>query len=323
VAENLKRFNLAAMDLDGTLLGPDHTISEANALAVRRLQAAGAQVVLASGRHYDSMHKYVASLPGVQWVVSCQGGEVSDAGRTTILSRQFMRPAEVAELTEAGRKRGFSTVAYTVEGVFTDSSSAFEMDFYAELTGQRPVVLTRSELLARGIFKVIWMGEPADLLRVTPPQMQTVQAVRTNSRFLEFMPAAVSKGSALATLAAHLGIQPAAAVAFGDGENDIPMFAWAGMSVAMPHGWLLARARAKMFLREAPSSLNVRTDRFTALTGNPRLLFQPKEQMARLRVDDNEVVRAIVVDRFGRRYPVAVGETAVLLQIPAGRRIRP
>jgi Cof subfamily protein (haloacid dehalogenase superfamily) len=257
VAENLKHFKLAAMDLDGTLLGPDHTISAANALAVRRLQAAGAQVVLASGRHYDSMHKYVAALPGVQWVVSCQGGEVSDAARTTILSRQFMQPAEVAELTEAGRKRGFSTVAYMVEGVFTDSSSDFEMDFYAELTGHRPVVLSRSELLARGIFKVIWMGEPADLLRVTPaeatpPQMQTVQAVRTNSRFLEFMPANVSKGSALATLAAHLGIQPAEAVAFGDGENDIPMFAWAGMSVAMPQGWPLARARAKRVAPEGP-----------------------------------------------------------------------
>jgi hypothetical protein len=129
------------------------------------------------------------------------------------------------------------------------------MDFYADLTGHRPVVLPRSELLARDIFKVIWMGEPADLSRValadvTSPQ---TQGVRTNSRFLEFVPAEVSKGSALATLAAHLGIQPAAAVAFGDGENDIPMFAWAGMSVAMPHGWPLARARAKLVAPDGPA----------------------------------------------------------------------
>jgi Cof subfamily protein (haloacid dehalogenase superfamily) len=255
VAENLKLFKLAAMDLDGTLLGPDHKISKANVLAVGRLQAAGAEVVLASGRHYNSMLKYVTALPGVQWVVSCQGGEVSDAARTTILSRQFLPSAEVAKITEAGRTRGFSTVGYTVEGVFTDSASDFEMGFYAELTGHRPVVLPRSELLARDIFKVIWMGEPADLSRValadvTSPQMQ---GVRTNSRFLEFMPAEVSKGSALATLAAHLGIQPAAAVAFGDGDNDIPMFAWAGMSVAMPHGWPLARARAKLVAPEGPA----------------------------------------------------------------------
>ena len=242
------------MDLDGTLLGPDHTISAANAAAVRRLQAAGAQVVLASGRHYNSMHKYVASLPGVQWVVSCQGGEVSDAARTTILNRQFLRSEEVAKLTEVGRTRGFSTVGYTVEGVVTDSTSDLEMDFYTDLAGHRPVVVARNELLARDIFKVIWMGEPADLSKASPADVTSprIQAVRTNARFLEFMPADVSKGSALATLGLHLCIQPAEAVTFGDGENDIPMFDWSGMSVAMAHGWPLARARAKLVTPDGP-----------------------------------------------------------------------
>jgi hypothetical protein len=249
VAEISKQFELAAIDLDGTLLGPDHAISEANALAVQRLQAAGAQVVLASGRHYNSMHKYVASLPGVQWVISCQGGEVSDS------SRNFLRPAEVAKTMDAGRARGFSTVAYTVEGVFTDSTSDYEMDFYTDLAGTRPVMVSRNELLAREIFKVIWMGEPADFSRVAPVDVEfpRIQTVRTNARFLEFMPADVSKATALATLAAYLGIQPSAAVAFGDGDNDIPMFEWAGTSVAMPHGWAQALARAEFVAPDGPA----------------------------------------------------------------------
>jgi Cof subfamily protein (haloacid dehalogenase superfamily) len=268
VAEISKNFELAAIDLDGTLLGPDHAISEANALAVQRLQAAGAQVVLASGRHYNTMHKYVASLPGVQWVVSCQGGEVSDSGRTTILSRNFLLPAEVAKTMDAGRARGFSTVVYTIEGVFTDSTSDYEMDFYTDLAGTRPGVVSRSELLARGIFKVIWMGESADLSRVASADVELprIQAVRTNARFLEFMPADVSKASALATLAAHLGIQPAAAVAFGDGDNDIPMFKWAGTSVAMPHGWPLALARAKFIAPDGPAE--------TALARGVKLILE-------------------------------------------------
>ena len=254
MAENLKRFKLAAIDLDGTLLGPDHAISEANALAVRRLQAAGAQVVLASGRHFNSMRKYVTALPGVQWVVSCQGGEVSDTSRTTVLSRRFLPVAEVRKTIEIGDSRGFSTVAYTIEGVFTDTTSDLEMAFYTDLAGHRPVILDRNELLARDIFKVIWMGEPDNLSKVVPADAAspTVQAVRTNRRFLEFMPADVSKGSALATLAAHLGIPASEAVVFGDGENDIPMFEWAGSSVAMPHGWPLAKARARLVAPDGP-----------------------------------------------------------------------
>ena len=131
----------------------------------------------------------------------------------------------------------------------------FEMDFYTELVSIRPTVLDRSGLLARAIFKVIWMGEPANLSRIVLAEVVSppVQAVRTNARFLEFMPADVSKGAALATLALRLGIPASEAVAFGDGDNDLPMFEWAGVSVAMPQGSPLARARAKFVAPEGPA----------------------------------------------------------------------
>ena len=249
--ETQNRFKLAAIDLDGTLLGPAHEISPENARAVGRLQAAGTQVVLASGRHYNSMLKYARALPGVQWIVSCQGSEVSDVDRTTVLGRTFFSTAEAKRTTELGHSLGFTTLAYTVEGVVTDvtadSRSDSEMKGYTDLAGHQPVVLATHELLARDIFKVIWMGDPAalsqlSLAEVTSP---TVQAVRTQARFLELMPTDASKGAALKLLAARLGISSSDAAVFGDGENDIPMFEWAGTSVAMPHGWPLALRSAK------------------------------------------------------------------------------
>ena len=42
-------------------------------------------------------------------------------------------------------------------------------------------------------------------------------------------------------------------MAFGDGDNDVPMFEWAGCSVAMPQGWPLARARAKLIAPDGPA----------------------------------------------------------------------
>ena len=248
------RFKLAAIDLDGTLLGPDHAISDTNAAAIRRLQAAGAQVILASGRHYNSMHKYVAALPGVQWVVSCQGGELSNAGRTTVLSRKFLSAVDTRKTLAAGRALGFTTVAYAVEDIFTDAQWDAELDFYTDLAGQKPVSLPLAELLARAMFKVIWMGKPEAIARLSlaPVAGTQVQAVRTNAKFLEFMPADVTKGAALNILAAHLGIAPSETVVFGDGENDIPMFEWAGTSVAMAHGWPLALKKAKFVTPAGP-----------------------------------------------------------------------
>lgn len=250
-----KSFRLAAADLDGTLLGPKHDISPDNALAIRRLQTSGSQVVLASGRHYESMHKYALALPGVQWIVSCQGGEVSDVSRTTILSRTFLAAADVRKNLALARSLGFTTVAYTVEGVVTDTQTDAELEFYTELAGLRPMVLNTGDLLARALFKIIWMGAPDALSRLNLAELAEppLQIIRTNARFLEFMPVTASKGAALAILAARLGIPPAAAVVFGDGENDVPMFEWAGESVAMPHGWPLALRQAKHVAPAGPA----------------------------------------------------------------------
>ena len=87
---NVRKFKLAAIDLDGTMLGADGIISPANRIAIKRLQGAGVQVVPASGRHFRSMLPYVEELPGVEWVVSSQGGEVADRRRTVVLAAEFL-----------------------------------------------------------------------------------------------------------------------------------------------------------------------------------------------------------------------------------------
>jgi Cof subfamily protein (haloacid dehalogenase superfamily) len=236
-------FKMAAIDLDGTLLAADGTIRPANQHAVKRLQQAGLQVVLASGRHYNSMLRYAEELPGIQWLVSSQGGEAADLRRTVVLASESLLPsARVAEMVRSGSAQGFSPVAFSVKGVFTTATSHHnpDLEFFSELDGHPPIRCELEQLLTQDIFKVIWVGNPKaidqNLLRC-PVDLSGIQMVRTDLRFLEFMPATMSKASALKTLAARLGIQASETIAFGDGDNDVPMFQWAGLSVAMPHGW--------------------------------------------------------------------------------------
>jgi hydroxymethylpyrimidine pyrophosphatase-like HAD family hydrolase len=51
--------------------------------------------------------------------------------------------------------------------------------------------------------------------------------------FLEFAAPGVTKAAGLDFLADHLGFTPAETVAFGDGENDVELVAWAGYGVAV------------------------------------------------------------------------------------------
>src|SRR6478736_3539489 len=234
-----QQFKLAAIDLDGTLLGPDREISPENVRAVRQLQQPGLQVVLASGRHYHNMRRYADALPGVQWIVSCQGGETADVTRNIILNRDFLPAPATRQILELSRARGFTTTVYTVDGILTDADWNSDLEFYTDLAGRQPQQLPAPRLLDQPVFKIIWMGVPDELTKAhaqttLPPD---IQMVRTHERLLEIMPTAVTKASGLQRLTARLGLDAAAVMAFGAGDNDVPMFEWAGASFAMAHGW--------------------------------------------------------------------------------------
>ena len=93
-------FRLAAIDLDGTLLGPDKRIHPDNAAAVRCLVSQGIEVVLASGRRFMSILRYQRELgPGRVRMVACQGCDVRDLRHQTVF-QEFVPPS-----SGAGRHR--------------------------------------------------------------------------------------------------------------------------------------------------------------------------------------------------------------------------
>lgn len=255
--ESRTRMKLAAVDLDGTLLGPDGQVSEENRQAVQRLQNAGVQVMLASGRHYQNMQGFAGQLPGVQWLVSCQGGELSDTARKVVLNREFLPAISVRKTLELGRSLGLSSVAYTIDGVYTGPDVDAGLEFYTNLAGIPPHQVPIGKFLEQPIFKVIWIGEEAADIDRAHGRLNglatAVQPVRTHQRLLEFMPVGISKASALKIMASRLDLTPAEVITFGDGDNDVSMFAWAGVSVAMPHGWPAAIRQATHVAPEGPA----------------------------------------------------------------------
>lgn len=98
------------------------------------------------------------------------------------------------------------------------------------------------------IVKAIFVGETDELNRIEPAVVkefgQQHYIVRAADNFLEVMNAAASKGAALEILAAELGIDAEEVMVFGDEQNDIPMFKFAGHAIAMGNGSELAKSYA-------------------------------------------------------------------------------
>ena len=252
-----KKFRLAAIDIDGTLIaGHSRIISDANLRAIARLQNEGCEIVLASGRHHASMLKFAAQLPAMRWMVSSQGAEVSDVTRREILAQHFLDPETARRAIAIGRALGFAIVVYADDGVYR-LDDAEKISAYAGLDGGKITRLPAdADCEHKRLFKVMWCGDEGSALGIeTHPALAALDVthVRTHDYLYELLPRDVTKGSAMALLAKHLGVPAAETLAFGDAENDIPLFQWAATSVAMPSRWTAAHASATIVAPDGPA----------------------------------------------------------------------
>ncbi|WP_221031452.1 Cof-type HAD-IIB family hydrolase [Actomonas aquatica] len=239
---------LAAIDLDGTLLGAHATVSAENRTALETLVARGFEVVLASGRHPANMAEIARDLPMVQWMVACQGCEVADVARERVLEQWVLPEAVALRIAEAGRAQGFGVVAYAAEGEVapwpTEGVAGYEA-----ISKTQVKIIGEEAFKHTPLLKVVWVApmERLDAMIEAGGVLDLadgIYTVRSHERVFEFMPNGITKATGVARLARELGIGAEAVVGFGDADNDLPLFGWAGCSVAMPEARPHVRAGA-------------------------------------------------------------------------------
>lgn len=252
-----RRTFLAAIDLDGTLFGPSGSVSDANLAALAQLVQRGFHLTLASGRHPRNMAEIATALPSVDWLVSCQGGEASDRSRTRIFRQEFMPDSTARELIEAGQAEGFGALVYTGVGERTPVDGP-EIQRYRQISKTEVVPMQLDHLAAEHVFKVMWVAEASHIDAFLANggrhkhQRPNTESLRSHACVFEHVPLGVSKATGVSVIAAELGIPSARVAAFGDAENDLALFRWAGFSVAMPQADAEVRGAASMVAPTGP-----------------------------------------------------------------------
>ncbi|MBB5351691.1 hypothetical protein HNR46_001930 [Haloferula luteola] len=239
-------LKLAAIDLDGTLLSPDKTISAENLAALQQLREAGLEIVVATGRHITRIGSIMPFVPDARWVVTCQGAAAHSLQKGESIHSVHLTPEEANLILKTGEQLGFSCIIYAEDQVRTLGKGPF-IDFYGAYAGGMPQASSPAELEGLRIHKLIWLGEEGRIDGL--PELPEVKAIplyqiRTHEWIYEFLPRQASKAVGVAAVADLLGIKAEEVVAFGDADNDIPLFQWAGHSFAMPHGMPTAREAA-------------------------------------------------------------------------------
>lgn len=235
----------AFIDLDGTLLGPGQRVSPENARAVERLRAAGYAIVYASGRHQRNIALLTGELGALEWVVSSQGTVARHFQTGETVFERGLDFADIARLEALARDRDLGLIAYHREAVHVERMTAW-IEVYAGKAGWSPVVGPLDALDPVGFQKVLLTTAPEIVRALREDEaFARFHAVITEPELLELLPPGTNKATAAAAVTKRLGLSADRALAFGDGDNDIELLAWAGRSVAMAHGREGAKRAAK------------------------------------------------------------------------------
>jgi hydroxymethylpyrimidine pyrophosphatase-like HAD family hydrolase len=227
---------LVAMDLDGTVLRSDGTISPRTVAALDRIGKAGARFVFVTGRPPRHATAVLRSF-GYQGTVICANGALTyDVGRSAITGQQLI-PAGVLIAVAARLRQAIPGLGIAVE--YADKQLRDSL-YQGSAWDDYDCVprLPDAQLFAQDAVKLLGRHPSLssdELLALARPAAGDLVALYHSggSRLLEATAAGVSKGTALAGLAGRLEIAARDVAAFGDMVNDLPMLAWAGRSYAM------------------------------------------------------------------------------------------
>jgi Cof subfamily protein (haloacid dehalogenase superfamily) len=205
-------------------------------------------VIVVTGRMFRSVRPYLEQAGIGDPVVCYQGAAVVDPESGEFLLHRPI-PLELArEAIVALQEAGYPPNCYVDDELFVAEHTEYSRA-YAEFQ-HLPVTEVGDLLdwLSRAPTKLVAVGDPAALAalrdRLRARFGGSLFVVTSLPWLLELGHPAVSKGTGLAFVAERLGFAAERTVAFGDGENDVELLAWAGYGVAVENAHARLRAEA-------------------------------------------------------------------------------
>lgn len=234
---------LIAVDIDGTLLSSDGTVLPGTRAEFARARAAGATIVLASGRPVAGLRRLVdrLELDAHGFVFTGANGAVSvDADSGEVLARHPMSLDLVRAIMTLATEHGIVPMLCDGEHLVVDRPDDPQVEIEAE--GNGLIVRAVAELGALTVDdvtvdKVLLYAQPTTLGPFAEDFVarfgEATEHAFSAPFYFEATARGVDKGSALTDLAAARGLDPRDSVAFGDNGNDLPLLRAAGLGVAM------------------------------------------------------------------------------------------
>ncbi len=233
-------IKLIATDMDGTLLCSDGDVSPFTLDSLRNANAQGSNVVIATGRMFAGISRFLSYMPFCRYAITTNGAEIYDRTTNELIYTRALEEKTALFVADYAKKHNVHLHAYAENVLYTtmldEKSIAYKKatglmgtlieedfyDFYKKHSISKLVLIDSCER-CDSFFKelTLALGESASI-------------VQSCASFVEITSSLATKGQALSFLVDYLHLSPNEVIAFGDSGNDISMLSgpWNTCAVA-------------------------------------------------------------------------------------------
>ena len=239
-------IKLIALDLDGTALRSDNTLSPKVAKAIEAAADRGIEIVAASGRPYCSMPESVLGLRGVNYVISSNGAAVHDKTGARI-SETLMKESEIIKMLRLTKEHDLIWEAFIDGATFTDNRYlrdplkyccapayvSYVQNSRGGLDDMRRYIYDNRARLDSVEYVCPDRALREEVRALLESELAETYITSSSANFVEFMHKDATKSSALKHLCGRLGVSPSNTAACGNADNDADMIAFAGLRASV------------------------------------------------------------------------------------------
>jgi Cof subfamily protein (haloacid dehalogenase superfamily) len=243
------RYDLLAVDLDGTLFDSSRSVPEENHHALRRAERAGTKIAVLTGRRLPAAMPFIEHLEIDPLLAFNSGALIKEGFKGPILARRFLRRAIAKRVIALGRKAGVEPVLHygpNGEGyIYIESPPTSNRSLASYLENITPPPRYVSDLMGAVDNDPVQVGFAAEVESIRdlaskierhidePLYLGRSEYPDRDLALLDVLSPRATKAQALVNLASRYKIPKERTMAVGDNWNDLELLEAAGTAVLM------------------------------------------------------------------------------------------
>ncbi|MEZ8196646.1 Cof-type HAD-IIB family hydrolase [Vibrio cortegadensis] len=239
IEDNHAMIKLVASDLDGTLLAPNHQLSDFTKQTLRELHQKGFTFIFATGRHHVDVAGIREQTGIPAYMITSNGARVHDKNDQLMYSQNVPQDLIQPVVDIMKQDPHLMIHIYQDDNWLLNQEDEYMKNFHED-SRFTYTLFDKDNAPTDGIAKVFLTHPEKDheYLVKFEEELNASFGDKLNIAFstpwcLEVMAAEVSKGEALKVVAKSLGKTLENCIAFGDGMNDVEMLSMAGKGLVM------------------------------------------------------------------------------------------